>query len=78
MRLLLILLGLIAVFFIVRVLLRQRQRPGPTVPAVHEATRTVRCAECGVHLPAHEAIHQDGQVFCCTEHARAWTSRSRR
>lgn len=28
----------------------------------------VVCAQCGTHLPKPEALSQQGQWFCCTEH----------
>jgi len=67
LRPLLILLAvLIALFLLREGLRRRRARPRP--PAL---TRTVRCAFCGVHLPAeHALLHSDGRHYCSVEHAR--------
>jgi len=47
----------------------------PTNPAPKtDATLMVACAQCGLHLPADNAVwRQQGankQYFCCAEHAR--------
>lgn len=39
--------------------------PRPKVP------RMLPCARCGVHVPEHEAIVRDGNVYCSEEHYRA-------
>lgn len=31
----------------------------------------VRCAHCGVHLPAGESIQAEDQQYCCVEHRDA-------
>ncbi len=31
----------------------------------------VRCAHCGVHLPRSDALKQDEQFWCSTDHAKA-------
>ncbi|WML89512.1 PP0621 family protein [Thiothrix lacustris] len=33
-------------------------------------TRMVRCLQCGLHVPEHEAISQGGKHFCSLEHAK--------
>lgn len=36
----------------------------------------VRCAQCGVHLPAQEAIFASGKYYCCDAHRREHTGKS--
>lgn len=31
----------------------------------------VRCAHCGTHVPAHEALERGGQHYCSLEHLKA-------
>ncbi len=33
-------------------------------------TKMLKCEECGLHIPEHEAIRQGDHVFCSLEHAR--------
>jgi len=43
-----------------------RKKAPPNKQAIAEDM--VRCAHCGVHLPAGESIQAEGQQFCCDEH----------
>lgn len=44
---------------------RSSQRPAEA----HAVTPMQRCAHCGLHLPATDAIAgADGHVYCCAEH----------
>lgn len=61
---------------------KQRQRGGRP-PAPPEApTRTpqpeamLRCAHCGVHLPASQSLPGRGGVFCCAEHRERFEAQS--
>lgn len=31
----------------------------------------VKCAHCGIHIPADEALEQDGRYYCSPEHRDA-------
>lgn len=49
------------------------KRPAAPQPsaALPDAEAMLRCAECGVYLPASEALHDPaGSVFCSDEHRR--------
>ena len=46
-----------------------QQVPGRT-GAPRPEENMVQCAHCGVYLPASEAITQQGQHWCSSEHAR--------
>jgi uncharacterized protein len=64
--LVLIVLVVLAVWFIRRAL--RRLQPGDK-PLVKEG-ELVRCAHCGVHLPRSEARQAEGILYCSEEHAR--------
>ncbi len=34
-----------------------------------DAEKMLSCAQCGVYIPASEAIQKQGQYFCCEQHA---------
>ncbi len=42
----------------------RRQQP------VAEIERMTRCAHCGIHFPASEAVHADGHDYCSPGHVR--------
>ncbi|MBO9516320.1 MAG: hypothetical protein J7549_19570 [Variovorax sp.] len=53
---------------------RVRQQPQPTRhrPAVGAPTEMVRCAHCGLHLPATDAIRSAaGRPYCSAAHRSA-------
>ncbi|CAN7641003.1 PP0621 family protein [Variovorax sp. LjRoot84] len=46
--------------------------PPPATPAVGAPQAMVRCAHCGLHLPAADAISgPDGAVYCSAAHRQA-------
>lgn len=66
-----ILLLLLGVAFVVWVLggyRRRLDRSTERPPA--EGEKMVRCAQCGLHLPASESVSDRGLHFCSTEHRR--------
>ncbi|MEI7457347.1 MAG: PP0621 family protein [Nitrosomonadales bacterium] len=40
-------------------------------PQAKPAEDMVRCAHCGVHLPASESVSAGGAHFCCAAHRDA-------
>jgi uncharacterized protein len=38
--------------------------------ATPEPETMVRCAHCGVHLPGHEAVSENGDFFCSEQHRK--------
>jgi uncharacterized protein len=68
MRNLLILVAIIAIYLVVRALLRRRrlQRPTRTI-----AADMVRCARCGIHLPQRDAVRSGDDWYCSNEHRKA-------
>lgn len=80
MKYLLLILLLAALFFILgfkRARPREpeaRHRPQPPeAPAAPKAM--LRCAECGMHLPADEALPGKGGVFCSSAHRTSFEAR---
>ncbi|MFN3861796.1 MAG: PP0621 family protein [Roseateles sp.] len=76
----LLLLGLLALLFFALGVKRARprepeaRRPGP--PAAPPPPRAMlRCAECGMHLPADEALPGKGGVFCSAAHRASYEAR---
>lgn len=50
----------------------RRPRPSDGAGAAQDM---VRCARCGVHLPAGDAVQAGGATYCGTEHAAAGPGR---
>lgn len=76
----LLLLGLLALLFFVLGLKRARPREPearrPEPPAAPPAPRAMlRCAECGMHLPADETLPGKGGVFCSAAHRASYEAR---
>lgn len=72
---LLLLAGVLVVYWMVRSSLRRRNRverhnDAPSANTNNEAEKMVRCAQCGVHLPRGESLVVRGQFYCCAEHQR--------
>ena len=74
MRTLLIVLAVVAIALIARFLLRQRR---PARSARVTGGDMVRCAQCGLHVPAAEALGADGRWYCCEAHRTAGAGRGR-
>jgi uncharacterized protein len=34
--------------------------------------RIVRCTQCAVHLPEHDALREGNEWFCSREHRQVW------
>ena len=50
---------------------RLTQKKAPTTQQ-QGSLPMVRCAQCGVHVPAPEAFTHNGRHFCCQEHQRLY------
>jgi uncharacterized protein len=48
--------------------------PPPSEAPAQSAQDMVRCAHCGVHLPASDAVRSGVHSYCCAEHAAAGPS----
>jgi uncharacterized protein len=59
----------------------RRGRPGEpearreSTPAPQKPKAMLRCAECGMHLPADEALPGKGGVFCSAAHRAGFEAR---
>jgi uncharacterized protein len=68
-KIILLVLGLLAVYWILKIYRRRVDRGAPK-PPVAGGEDMVRCTECGVHLPRSEGITTQGEYFCSAEHQR--------
>jgi uncharacterized protein len=81
MKYLLLLLILGALFFVLgarRARPREPQGREAAPPAPAQPAAMVRCAECGMHLPADEALPGKGGVFCSGAHRTSFEARQGR
>ena len=69
-KIILLVLGLLAVYWIVKSFRRRVDR-GDRKPPSAASEDMVQCAQCGVHLPRSESITTQGSFFCSAEHQRA-------
>ena len=59
---------------IVWLLLRMFRQPSAPEPQSRPRVRVanmVRCAHCGLHVPASESLQAGDRRYCCPEHLRA-------
>lgn len=68
-KIILLVLGLFAVYWIVKSFRRRVDRGDRKPPAAGNEDM-VQCAQCGVHLPRSESITTQGSYFCSAEHQR--------
>ena len=69
---LLLALGLIVVYWVLKRYHRRVPRPG--TPPATGSEDMVRCAHCGVHLPRSESLTTQGKFYCTPEHRRQDTN----
>jgi uncharacterized protein len=67
-KLILLVFGLLVVYWILKSYRRRAGRGGAAAPGRGEDM--VRCARCGVHLPRSESIMARGAFYCSPEHRR--------
>jgi len=72
----LLVLGLVLVYWILRIYRRRVDRRGARPPATG-GEDMVQCARCGVHLPRGESVTTQGQYYCSHEHQREHQSERR-
>jgi uncharacterized protein len=74
MKVLVTLIAVFVLFWLVRSSIRRMRGPAPP-PAAQSAPAPqamIACAQCGVHLPANEALPGRGGVFCGAAHRAAF------
>jgi uncharacterized protein len=69
-KIILLVLGLLLAYWILKSYRRRVDRREPQEPAAGDEDM-VRCAECGVHLPRSESVTTQGRFYCCADHERA-------
>ena len=69
-RLLLLIIALLAIWFIVRHLVSKRLSSSDIPkPSRIQSGQMLECHYCHVHVPEEETITTNGHVYCCQEHA---------
>ncbi|HEV6964693.1 PP0621 family protein [Roseateles sp.] len=74
----LLLLALLALLFFMLGAKRGRPREpeaGAAPPPPPKPQAMLRCAECGLHLPADDALPGKGGVFCSAAHRASFEAR---
>ena len=67
MKVLLAVAAIFVIYLTLRTLYnRPKQASATAKDAKHE--QMLACAHCGLHIPAHEAIMDHGQPYCCKAH----------
>ena len=77
MKFVVLLLAVLALLWLLRGARRRDGVPPPVAKpdAPEEAQKMmVRCAQCGIHLPQHEALPGRGGVFCGEPHRALFES----
>jgi uncharacterized protein len=70
MKLLLFLIAVLALVWLLRGSVRRVRHP--TRASAPAPQPMVECAQCGVHLPASDALPGRGGVFCGADHRAAF------
>jgi uncharacterized protein len=76
-KIVLLVLGLLLVYWILRSYRRRVERREPRPPSAGGGENMVQCARCGVHLPRSESITTQGQFYCSPDHQRLHQSERR-
>jgi uncharacterized protein len=69
-KIILLVLGLLLVYWILKSYRRRVDRGGPKAPPA-AGEKMVQCARCGVYLPRSESIATQDRFYCSQEHQRA-------
>ena len=77
MKFVLFVLALLLLLWLIKGSITRRMPPPPPRggPAGGEPQPMVACAQCGVHLPRHEALPGRGGVFCGEAHRAEYEKR---
>ncbi|MFA5530265.1 MAG: PP0621 family protein, partial [Thiohalomonadaceae bacterium] len=70
MNLMRLLLFLAIVWLVYQLVLRPWASKRRVQRRAPRQVQAVRCAHCGVHVPAQEAVQRGGRAFCCNEHSQ--------
>jgi uncharacterized protein len=69
-KILLLVLGLLLAYWILKSYRRRVDRHGKAAPPAGGESM-VQCARCGVHLPRSESVPAQDRFYCSPEHQRA-------
>ncbi|MDX5333044.1 MAG: hypothetical protein LPK58_03255 [Gammaproteobacteria bacterium] len=69
-RTLLIIAAIAVAVLLIRRLLAARPSGEDQPPRVREERDMVRCAHCGLHIPANTAVRAGDRTYCSEEHRR--------
>lgn len=69
-KIILVVLGLLAAYWILKSYRHRVDRSGEKTPPA-QGENMVQCANCGLHLPRSESITTQGRYYCSPEHQRA-------
>ena len=69
-KIILVVVGLLIAYWILKGYRRRVDRSGDETPPAN-GENMVQCASCGVHLPRSESIAMRGRYYCSPEHQRA-------
>ena len=67
-KLILVVLGLLAAWWILKTYRRRIDRRDTAQKQGVEDEHMVQCALCGVHLPRSESLTFEGRAFCSADH----------
>ena len=72
MKIILVMLAVLALWWLLRAALRPRERPPDATSSDSAPQPMLACAHCGVHLPRDEVLPGRGGVFCGAAHRAAF------
>ena len=77
MKFIVLVIAVLALVYLLRASLRRMRQPPPSqkgkgMGEADAPTQMLSCAQCGLHLPAGEALPGRGGVFCGAAHRAAY------
>ena len=72
MKIILVVLAVMALWWLLRATFRPRERPPKATSPDPSPQAMLACAHCGVHLPRDEVLPGRGGVFCGAAHRAAF------
>jgi uncharacterized protein len=69
-RLFLLIAAIVVLVLLVKRILAASKDNRDSSPRIKQGEDMVRCAHCGLHVPANEAIRSGDRAYCSEEHRR--------
>ena len=63
-----VLIYLLGIGLVIWILFRLAKGPRSGEKPAKKVDDMVRCVRCGMFVPRHEAIEDDGRYYCCSQH----------